>query len=269
MIEVSLLSVFLVGLFGGLHCAGMCGGIVSVIGAGTGRKPPAGPVIPIRVAQEQAPVMAAQSLATTTARPIAQPTQHLLAYNAGRIATYTLIGTLAGALGSATTLARGLLAIEQTMFVAANLLLILLGLYLSGAMRSLAFLERAGSGLWRLLSPLAARLLGLRSLRGAFATGLVWGLVPCGMVYGVLIAALLSGSAIQGGALMLVFGLGTLPNLLALGWAANRGQRWLKNPGLRMAAGLVVIGFGIAGLLRLNPGEHLHGVIDACIDLFR
>jgi sulfite exporter TauE/SafE len=268
MIEVTLLSVFLLGLFGGLHCAGMCGGIVSVISAGAGRKPVGRP-IPIRVVEQGIPDMPAHSPMPLTGRLISQPTRHLLAYNAGRIATYTLIGTLAGALGSATSLARNLLAIEQAMFVAANLLLIVLGLYLSGALRSLAFLEQAGTGLWRLLSPIAARLLGLRSPRGAFATGLVWGLVPCGMVYSVLIAALLSGSATQGAGLMLAFGLGTLPNLLALGWAANHGQRWLKKPGLRAMAGLLVIGFGVAGLLRLNPGEHLHGVVDACIDLFR
>jgi sulfite exporter TauE/SafE len=253
MIEVTLLSVFLLGLLGGVHCAGMCGGIVSVIGAGAASRPASGPTIAI-------PVVAHRS---------ARALPKLLAYNAGRVATYTLIGTLAGALGSAATLATGLLAVQQSMFVAANLLLIVLGLYLTGVLNALTALEQAGAGLWRRLRPLATRLLGAHGTGGAFATGLVWGLVPCGMVYGVLIAALLSGSAAQGGALMLAFGLGTLPNLLTLGWMANRGRHLLQRPPLRLLGGVLVIGFGIAGLLRLDPGEHLHAVVDACVNLFR
>jgi sulfite exporter TauE/SafE len=129
-------------------------------------------------------------------------------------------------------------------------------------------LEVAGQRLWGALRPLASRLLAADRLRTAFAAGLVWGWVPCGMVYGVLIAALVSGSAVQGASLMLAFGLGTLPNLLALGWSAHAARRWLEHRALRIAAGVLVIAFGVAGLARINPMAHMHRVVDACIGLF-
>ena len=252
MPEVSLLSVFLVGLFGGLHCAGMCGGIVSVIGASAGRRP-TGPAIAIPVVAREA----------RSAWPV------LLGYNVGRIASYAAAGALVGAVGSSAMLVRDLLPVQQFAFVAANLLLIAMGLYLTGTLRSVAVLEVAGRRLWSALHPLASRLLAADRVGRAVAAGLVWGWVPCGMVYGVLIAALVSGSALQGASLMLAFGLGTLPNLLALGWSASAARRWLDHPGLRIAAGLLVIGFGIAGLARIDPLEHLHGVADACLSLIR
>ena len=252
MVEVTLLSVFLVGLLGGLHCAGMCGGIVSVMAASASRSTaPARRVIPIR------------------ADRAATPPGILLGYNLGRILTYSAAGALAGAVGSAATLAHAVLPVQQTAFVLANLLLIGMGLYLTGALRSVAVLEVAGQGLWRTIRPLAARLLAVNGFRQALAAGLVWGLVPCGMVYGVLIAALLSGSAADGALLMLAFGAGTLPNLLLLGWSAGAARRWLGHRGVRIAAGVLVIGFGLAGLARIDPMAHLHGIVDACFDVLR
>lgn len=253
MAEVTLLSVFLLGLLGGFHCAGMCGGIVSVIGANAGRRRPSGPAVAIPVVAER----------PARALPL------LVGYNAGRIATYTAIGALAGALGSAAALAQGLLPVQQTAFVVANLVLIAIGLYLTGVLRALGVLEAAGQRMWRRIAPVASRMLAAERTSSAFAAGLVWGLVPCGMVYGVLIAALVSGSSGQGAALMLAFGLGTMPNLLALGWSARTARRWLERRAVRIAAGVLVIAFGVAGLARLDPGAHLHAVVDACVSLFR
>ncbi|MCL4748382.1 MAG: sulfite exporter TauE/SafE family protein, partial [Burkholderiaceae bacterium] len=162
----------------------------------------------------------------------------------------------------------GLLPLQQIAFAATNLLLITIGLYLTGALGSLAFLERLGRAPWRALAPLATRLLGARSWFAALAAGMVWGWVPCGMVYGVLVAALMAGGALQGAMLMLAFGLGTLPNLLALGWSAHALGRWLGRRGVRVAAGVVVIGFGLAGFARIDPTRHLHGLVDACLSLF-
>src|SRR5690606_19552247 len=104
---------------------------------------------------------------------------------------------------------------------------------------------------------------------GAFAAGAAWGWVPCGMVYGVLAAALVSGSTADGALLMLAFGAGTLPNLLALGMAANRASRWFAQHHARLVAGLLIIAFGIAGLARIDPIAHLHQAIDICVQWFR
>ena len=262
MVEVTLLSVFLVGLLGGLHCAGMCGGIVSVMGAAAAARRSAGPrVIPVAPAPGPAAGGSARAIADRSV-PI------LLGYNLGRITSYVVAGALAGALGSAAALARHVLPVQQVAFVAANLLLIGMGLYLTGVLRSVAVLEGAGRGLWRRLAPIASRALSADSFARAVGAGLVWGWVPCGMVYGVLVAALLSGSALQGALLMAAFGLGTLPNLLALGWSAAAARRWLSHRGFRVAAGLLVIAFGVAGLARIDPMAHVHRVVDACLTLF-
>lgn len=242
MLEPSLLSLFLVGLFGGLHCAGMCGGIISAIGiAGQGR-----PGQPAR-----------------TRSPLARFVR-LLAYNLGRISSYTLAGAVVGGIGSSAFLMSRLLPVQQTVFVLANLTLIGLGLYVTGAIRSLAPIEAAGRGLWRTMAPTA-----IRAMRGdtpgqAWLAGMLWGFVPCGMVYAGLVAALTSASAIDGAMLMAAFGLGTLPNLLALGWSAGRAAGWLQNRWLKRGAGALIIVFGIMGLLRLDPSEHLRAAIAWC-----
>lgn len=256
MTGLSLIPVFLLGLFGGVHCAGMCGGIVALLG--TRHR-----VIPIRVQPG-----GTGALAAARSGMLLQ-----LAYNAGRVASYTAAGALAGGVGSAAWLAARVLPIQQAAFVAANLVLIVLGLALAapagGGLRRLGTLERAGAAVWRRIGPYAARLLGATSVPGALAAGLAWGWVPCGMVYGVLAAALVSGSAADGALLMLAFGLGTLPNLLVLGLAAQRGARLLASRGARIAAGLAIVAFGVAGLARIDPLAHLHAAVDVCVSWFR
>ena len=281
MPELTLFSVFLVGLLGGLHCAGMCGGIAAVLGAagrnvgaatgeagksddrGTDRSPNRGigsPTLARTIAIHPVGHLA------TPAR--GQPIAWLVGYNLGRIASYAVAGAIAGTLGSTAALVGGLLPLQQAAFVAMSVWLIVIGFYLTGALGSLSFLERAGRSLWSWLAPTASRLLGARSWVQVVAAGMVWGLVPCGMVYGVLVAALISGSALEGAALMLAFGLGTLPNLLALGWSAHALGGWLNRRSVRIVAGILVIAFGVAGLARIDPMQHLNRVVDACLTLF-
>lgn len=219
MLELSYLSAFLVGLLGGGHCVGMCGGIV---GAVTLSLPGQRPQIPF-----------------------------LLAYNGGRIASYTMAGVLAGLVGASSLFLDHLLPIEKALYALANVMLIVLGLYLAGLWQGVLVLERAGGVLWQRLQPLSKKLLPLRTTPQAFALGLLWGWLPCGLVYSVLVAALATGSAARGGLLMLAFGLGTLPALLAMGMAAVRLKAFLQNLWVRRASGLLVLAFGLLGLLRL------------------
>jgi len=248
---LSLMSAFLLGLFGGVHCASMCGGIVALLGARHR-------MVPVHLQPGGAAVASTQSGALLQ-----------FAYNAGRVGSYTVAGALAGTVGSAAWLAERVLPVQQITFIAANLLMIALGLALTGGLRRLRVLERFGAGAWKRISPLASRLLGATSVPGAFAAGAAWGWVPCGMVYGVLAAALVSGSTADGALLMLAFGAGTLPNLLALGMAANRASRWFAQHHARLVAGLLIIAFGIAGLARIDPIAHLHQAIDICVQWFR
>lgn len=219
MPELSLISAFIVGLLGGGHCVGMCGGIVGAV-----------------------------SMTLPGQRP--HPGYHL-SYNAGRIASYVAAGVIAGLIGSSSLFLNHVLPIEKLLYLLANLILIALGLYLGGWWRGLLVLERAGGLLWKRLQPLSGKFIPVRSFRQAFALGLVWGWLPCGLVYSVLVAALATGSGLQGGLLMLAFGLGTLPTLLAMGLAAVRLKAVLQRVWVRRASGLLVLLFGLAGLLRL------------------
>ncbi len=146
--------------------------------------------------------------------------------------------------------------------VAANALIILLGFHLAGIGTVVHALERTGSLLWRGLARLGARLAPANTGSRAVAVGLVWGCLPCGLVYSVLATALVAGSAWRGAAVMAAFGLGTLPNLLAAGLAADKLRSFVRNPGARRLAGIAVILLGVVGLARI-PGvaEHVkHGL---------
>jgi hypothetical protein len=212
------------GLAAGVHCVAMCGGIVAAFDAA---RPDASRTIRLREVGAW---------------------QRRLAFNAGRISTYAAAGAVAGTLGAAA-FAAGALPAQATLQLAANALLVLVGLYLAGAGRLFAPLEALGMPLWRRLQPLAARLLPARTLPRAYLAGLAWGGLPCGMVYAALAAATFAGGAARGALGMAAFGLGTLPFLFAAGWFAAHLRRW------RVAAGAAVLGFGVYGLAYAMAAE--------------
>lgn len=227
--EITLFSAFLVGLFGSVHCLGMCGGIVGVLTIG----------LDARVRRSPG-----------TLAP------YLLLYNAGRIATYAVAGTMAGGLSA--------LVYEwlepYTAQLAARLIsgsfLIALGLYLSGWWPpGLAALERLGGRLWSRIEPVGRRFLPVRYPLQAFAAGFVWGWLPCGMVYAALAWAMVAGSAGNGALLMTAFGAGTLPMMFAAGAAAARLARLVRHPAVRASAGLLVMGYGL--YLLFVPSGHV------------
>src|SRR5215212_2686735 len=185
MAELALLSFFLTGLLAGTHCAGMCGGIVTAVSLSRGAN-------------------------------AAPPFAHLLAFNAGRITSYATAGAVVGAVGAGSLLLGPQQPMQTFLYLAANVMLIGLGLYVAGLSRMVTALEWVGAGVWRRISPFARGLLPVRNSGQAFALGGLWGWLPCGLVYSVLTAALASGHPITGALTMAAFGLGTLPNLLAL-----------------------------------------------------
>jgi hypothetical protein len=211
-VEALAAAMLAAGLASGVHCVGMCGGIVTAFDA---RR-----TIPIRERGAWA---------------------RRLAFNAGRISTYATAGAVAGGVGAAAY-AAGALPAQETLQVAVNVMLVFVGLYLAGAGSLLSRVEAIGMPLWRRLQPLAARLLPARTPPQGYAAGLVWGALPCAMVYAALLAAAAAGSAARGALAMAAFGLGTLPFLLAAGWFAARLRAW------RRVAGALVIGFGVFGL---------------------
>ena len=134
------------------------------------------------------------------------------------------------------------------LYLLANLMLVALGLYLMGVTRALAFSERFGQQLWRHVQPLTRRFLPARTVAQAFPLGLLWGWLPCGLVYSALVTALASGSVRHGAATMLAFGAGTLPNLLLAGLLALRLKEYAAKAAVRIGAGMLVLAFGAHGL---------------------
>lgn len=232
MIEFSLLAVLLVGLLGGVHCLGMCGSIVGIFTA--------------QVPSNQA------------------RWPFHLAYSGGRIASYAVAGALVGAIGQTGLLMRDAVPVQHLLFALSSLMLVALGLYLAGVCGAVRRLERVGAGLWRRLQPYTTRLLPVNSLPRALGLGALWGWLPCGLVYSVLLTALASGSAVQGALIMAAFGLGTLPNLLAIGLFWEQVKGWVQSPRVRMAAGLTVASFGLYGLFKVAYTFYMHGWAGAC-----
>jgi sulfite exporter TauE/SafE len=215
-VDLSLAAVFVVGLLGGGHCAGMCGGIVGALSAQTGG---------------------------------ASPVLHL-GYSAGRIASYSVAGAIAGTVGGLGLLFSDVLPVQFGLYVLANIMLLIIGLYLAGISTLAARFEAAGRIVWRRIQPLTRKLIPADTLPRALAVGALWGWIPCGLVYGVLTTALLSGSAGRGALVMAAFGLGTLPNLVVAGLLVKRATRVLQGRAFRTVCGALVFGFGVAGLAR-------------------
>ncbi|MBB3222303.1 sulfite exporter TauE/SafE family protein [Pseudoduganella umbonata] len=253
---LNLLPAFAVGMAGSVHCIGMCGGIVGALSGalgGTGARR----TIPIAPASS-----AGSATSATSATAALDGAVRVLAYNAGRIASYMVAGALAGGLangaGTLVLAARW----QGVAYLLANTMLVALGLYLMNAWHGLARVEAAGNVLWRRLLPALRYLLPADTLPKSFALGALWGWVPCGMVYSMLLTALLAGSAAGGAAVMLAFGAGTLPMLLALGVAGARLRQAMQHPAVRAACGMLVLGFGVLGLVRYGTGVP-HGWLDA------
>jgi hypothetical protein len=232
MIEFSLLAVLLVGLLGGVHCLGMCGSIVGIFTT--------------QVPKEQA------------------RWPFHLAYSSGRIASYAVAGALVGTVGQAGLLLRDAVPVQHLLFALSSLMLIALGLYLAGVWGAVRRMESLGGGLWKRLQPYTTKLLPVNTLPRALGLGALWGWLPCGLVYSVLLTALASGSAVQGALIMLAFGLGTLPNLLAIGLFWEQVKSWVQSPRVRLAAGGLVASFGIYGLIKVGYTFAVHGWAGAC-----
>lgn len=218
MLELDFVALFLAGLLGGGHCAGMCGGIVAAFSS----QLPAGPKTPYHIG-----------------------------FNLGRLAGYAFIGAVLGGLASITSLSQ-LQSVKSILFVLANLLLILLGLYIAGWSRWLTRIEGVGQPIWRQIQPLLRHFLPIRSVWHTPVIGFLWGWIPCGLVYTASLAALSTASMTKGAGVMLAFGLGTLPNLLLIGLFASRLTRALNYGGVKPVFGLVIMGLGLYRLLGMH-----------------
>jgi sulfite exporter TauE/SafE len=218
MTPVLVVSAFVMGLVGSSHCVMMCGGVVA---------------------------------ATCAALPLSREARwraqvpYVLSYNAGRIASYATAGAIAGAVGASLSSFGVVERSQLALRIVAGVLMVAVGLYVAGFGPALRWIERAGEPLWRMVAPVARRFVPVRSPAQALALGVLWGWMPCGLVYAGLAAAVTSGSALGGAATMAAFGLGTLPMLVAMGSAASAVAGAARTGWLRAAAGVVLVVLGV------------------------
>jgi sulfite exporter TauE/SafE len=227
----ALTTAFLAGFVGSAHCLGMCGGMSGLFALHSS----------VRGLRRQLPMA--------------------LVYNAGRLASYAILGFAVAAAGSRF----GALApaMAKPVRLVAGGVIILIGLQIAFNFRALGFLERMGAVAWSYVSPLAGRLLPVNSLPRALGLGLLWGLIPCGLVYSVLLVAATSARATDGALVMLAFGIATTPAMLLTGLGAARLAQLMQDRRTRLGAGLLIVMLGILTLAMpitalLSPGPHSH-----------
>lgn len=211
-------AAFLLGLAGSGHCLAMCGGVTAALGLATARD------------------------ANGCTRPAL-----LLGCQIGRITSYSLAGLLlAGTLGGVVALL-DVESVRRALRALAALALLFAALVAFGYLSNSA--SRAGHVLWRQLAPLGRRFLPIDSLPRACAFGMLWGWMPCGFVYSVLLVATLQHSAVQGAITMAAFGLGTVPGLFLTALASRRFVALVATRAARRVAGSVLVISAITTLL--------------------
>lgn len=216
MVSLDYYAAFLIGLMGAGHCIGMCGGVAAAITIG----------MPDNTQNSKRWI-------------------YLLNYNVGRLLSYTVAGAIIGAMLASVATINGTNSPLILMRFIAAIMMIILALYIGQWWFGLNKLERVGQVAWRYISPLATSFLPLKSPIKALPFGFLWGWLPCGLVYSTLTWAAVSGSALNGAIVMLAFGLGTLPAMLAVGGFATQLKIWLKNLYFRRVSALLLMAYGI------------------------
>ena len=223
-----LITAFSLGFLGSPHCAGMCGGIIGVLHSG----------VVDGISSKKQQVL------------------YSLAFNSGRLLSYAIAGMIAATLGSSLIGLIGLESSHAAMQMIAGTFMLALGLSIAGWWSGLSRIESFGLRFWRLLQPITAKFIPVRSKTQALLLGSLWGWLPCGLVYTALMLVLATGDALRGGLTMLAFGLGTLPMLALLGLSAGKINQWRANTRVRSVMGSVIILFGIVTFVGLlGPGS--------------
>jgi len=205
-------AALVTGLLGSAHCLGMCGGISGLFAVNAS----------IRSIRQQIPLS--------------------IAYNTGRIATYAFLGIVVAMLGRGAVSSVPDLAAPVRL--ASGVLIILVGLQVAFGWRLLSLVENVGARLWRRVAPAAKGLVPVENLLQALGLGLIWGLLPCGLVYSVLLLAATTTDSLSGAVVMIAFGLGTMPAMVATGVSASKLAQFMNRR--RVGAGLLIILMGIA-----------------------
>jgi sulfite exporter TauE/SafE len=225
--SLSLTAAFVAGVAGSVHCVAMCGGISAALG------------------------MRARRAGMTSRNAVC----HTAVQQAGRLASYTVAGGVCGGFGGVLAALLDLDQVALAVRILAGCLLIAMALRVLLGWRLLNGIESWGARFWSRIAPLARRTTG-SGFGSSLLLGMLWGWLPCGLIYSMLMFATMSGSPQAGGATMLLFGLGTLPAMFGGGLIGARVGHLTMARGLNKAAGALLLVFGI--LTVLGPLLHSH-----------
>ena len=206
----TLFGALMLGLLASGHCLLMCGGISGAL-----------------------------AMATRTHSNGRPRVDLLIAYQLGRIGSYALAGASLGAIGAGFLQLIGRPDVQQMLRVASASMMAAVAVSLLCRGRGIDL--GVGRSAWQKLAPLARRLLPVRTPGHALAFGALWGWMPCGLVYSVLLVAWLAMDPLRSASIMLLFGVGTTPAVLAGAFGARTGLRWLGDARVRSAAATMLL----------------------------
>ncbi len=208
--EAEYVMALTTGILGGFgHCLGMCG-----------------------------PIVASYSLSSSSdSHSLSDRAIPHLLYHSGRITMYIFIGALMGFSGSFVNVAGSIAGIQNAVAVAAGVVMIFMGLSITGIAGRTVWLERHNIVVLRH----AKQIMAVRSLLRYYPLGLLLGLLPCGLSYTIFIAAAGTGGFVPGMVTALLFGLGTLPALLLFGSVISYFNASLRSRIYRAGGALVII----------------------------
>lgn len=213
-----LTGAFFIGFAAQTHCVGMCGPVIGILGMNNSYKR-----IPAAIL-----------------------------YNFGRITTYTLLGVIGGLIAASVS---DISSIQYVIRYVAGGIMILIALQLFGMPQALGFIERPFQYIWKPIQKFSQRFFPIRTARGTYTVGMIWGLLPCGAVYGPLAIAMGAGSVAKSAGIMFAFGLGTLPLMLGLAIFGNFVGHFFAKKKVRMIAGIMVLMMAIYYLGWIAPQE--------------
>ncbi len=208
----ALSAALFTGLLGSAHCLGMCAGISGLFAINS-------------------------SIAATR-----KELPYALTYNLGRILSYAVLGIIVGTFGSVIVQASPALA--SSVRILSGAVIVLVGLKVAFDLRVLNPIERMGATLWARIAPVAQGLVPVTNLPRALGLGLVWGWLPCGLVYSVLLIAASSAAPVDGAMIMLAFGLGTMPAMVMTGLGAAKLSQLMARRSTRVGLGLLIVLLG-------------------------
>ena len=223
----SFIVAFLMGLFSSMHCIGMCGSIIGTL--------------------------------TFSLSPGIRNNKKLLLpfvfnYNFGRITSYAMAGALVGTIEALLTMHLGETHGHRVLQLLSAAVMMGAGFYIAGWFARFAYIEKAGILIWKKIEPFGRKLIPVKNLKQAYLFGLVWGWLPCGLVYAALALAATAGDITKSALTMLAFGLGTLPAVMGVGIMTQVLTRLSKMQRFKQSIGLFMIVLALlAAFPWLNP----------------